>query len=122
MISNGEGGNYTVQVSGFNGATSNDPYMLRVETTPPPVPATCTPRTLGTAAAATNLVTTATGQVARDVNTLFVVDDQQLSRIYPSGTANGASVVTKLNSQATLTGFANAGFPAAVVHVDANSR
>ena len=122
VISNGEGGNYTVQVSGFNGATSNDPYMLRVATTPPPAPPACTPRTLGTAAAATTLVTTATGQVARDVNTLFVVDDQQLSRIYSTGTVTGANVVTKLNSQATLSGFANAGFPAAVVHVDANPR
>ncbi len=120
VISNGEGGNYTVQVSGFNGATSNDPYMLRVATTPPPAPPACTPRTLGTAAAATTLVTTATGQVARDVNTLFVVDDQQLSRIYSTGTVTGANVVTKLNSQTTLSGFANAGFPAAVVHVDAN--
>ena len=46
VISNGEAGNYTVQVSGFNGATSNDPYMLRVETTPPPAPPACTPRTL----------------------------------------------------------------------------
>ncbi len=122
VISNGEGGNYTVQVSGFNGATSNDPYMLRVATTPAPAPPACTPRTLGAATAATTLVTTATGQVARDVNTLFVVDDQQLSRIYSTGTVTGANVVTKLNSQATLSGFANAGFPAAVVHVDADAR
>ena len=120
VVSNGESGNYTVQVSGFNGATSADPYMLRVETTPPPAPPACTPRVLGSAAAATNLVTTAPGQVPSDVNTLFVVDDQQLSRIYSSGTTTGASVVAKLNSPANLAGFANAGFPAAVVHVDAN--
>ena len=121
VVSNGETGNYTVQVSGFNGATSDDPYMLRVDTTPPPAPPVCTPRVLGTAAAATNLVTTAPGQVPSDVNTLFVVDDQQLSRIYSSGTTTGASVVAKLNSAANLNGYANAGFPAAVVHVDANS-
>ncbi len=120
VISSGEVGNYTVQVSGFNGATSDNPYMLRAETTPPPVQPTCAPRTLGNAAAATNLVTTTTGQVASEVNTLFVVDDQQLSRIYASGGA-GASVLTKLNSAANLAGYANAGFPAAVVHVDANA-
>ncbi len=91
MVSNGEAGVYTVQVSGFNGATSNKPYMLRAETTPPPVQPTCTPRALGTAGAATTLVTTAPGQVASDVNTLFVVDDQQLSRIYSTITHDGAA-------------------------------
>ena len=121
VISNGEVGNYTVQVSGFNGATSNDPYMLRADTTPPPIQPTCTPRALGSAPAATTLVTTASGQAASAVNTLFVVDDQQLSRIYPTGTTNGASVIAKLNSAANFTGYANAGFPAAVVHVDANA-
>ena len=43
------------------------------------------------------------------------------SRIYSNATPTGASVVTKLNSAANLAGFANAGFPAAVVHVDANA-
>ena len=123
VVSNGEVGNYTVQVSGFNGATSDKPYMLRAETTPPVQPA-CTPRTFTGPAgtAATNLVTTLPGQVASDVNTLFVVDDQQLSRIYSTTTPTGASVVTKLNSTSNLTGYANAGFPAAVVHVDADTN
>ena len=50
MISNGEPGNYTVQVSGFNGATSNKPYMLRAETTPAAAAADVhAPRVLGTA-------------------------------------------------------------------------
>jgi CSLREA domain-containing protein len=119
VVSNGETGVYTIQVSSFNGAASNDPYMLRVNTAPPPIAPVCAPRAFGggTGTQASSLVTTATGQVASAVNTLFVVDDQQLERIY----ANGASVVNKLNSNTTLAGFSNAGFPAAVVHVDANA-
>jgi WD40-like Beta Propeller Repeat/Right handed beta helix region len=111
---------YTVQVSGFNGASSDQPYMLRAETTPPPAAPGCVPRSFtGTGTVAPALVTTAAGQAATDVNTLFVVDDQQFGNAY--GTA-GAGVVTKLNAAATLTGFANAGFPSAVVHVDANAN
>ena len=38
-----EGGTYTIQVSSFDGAYSNDPWMLRVERSPAiPLPATCT--------------------------------------------------------------------------------
>ncbi len=111
---------YTVQVSGFNGASSDQPYMLRAETTPPPAAPGCVPRSFtGTGTVAPALVTTAAGQAATDVNTLFVVDDQQFGNAYG---AAGASVVTKLNAAATLAGFANAGFPSAVVHVDANAN
>ena len=96
--------------------------MLRAETTPPPLAADLhAARARHRSRGARRSSTTATGQVASDVNTLFVVDDQQLSRIYSNGTPTGASVVTKLNSAANLAGFANAGFPAAVVHVDANA-
>ena len=111
---------YTVQVSGFNGASSDQPYMLRAETIPPPAAPACVPRSFtGTGTVAPALVTTAAGQAAADVNTLFIVDDQQFGNAYG---AAGASVVTKLNAAATLTGFANAGFPSAVVHVDANTN
>ena len=44
VVSPGGGGFYTVQVTGYNGATSPKPYMLRVATTPP--------RTTSTVAAA----------------------------------------------------------------------
>ena len=116
VISNGEPGVYTVQVSGFDGASSDQPYMLRAETTPPPAAPSCVPRTLtGNASAATSLVTVASGQAPSAVNTLFVVDDQQLANVYG---AAGTGVVTKLTSAATLNGLAAAGFPAAVVHVD----
>ncbi len=109
---------YTIQVSGFNGASSDRPYMLRAEATPPPAAPSCVPRTFtGSGNAALGLMTTAAGQVAAQVNTLFVVNDQQLAKTYG---AAGTGVVTKLTSAATLSGLATAGFPAAVVHVDNN--
>ena len=38
-----EGGTYTIQVASFDGAYSNDPWVLRVEKSPAiPLPATCT--------------------------------------------------------------------------------
>ena len=102
---------YTIQVTGFNGASSDKPYMLRVETTPPSPSASCVPRSFtSTGTVAPALVTTAPGQAASEVNTLFVVDDQQLGNIYG---AAGAGTVTKLNSAVTLAGFAAAGFPTA---------
>ena len=102
IVSDGGPGVYTVQVSGFDGASSNDPYMLRVETAPPPIAPACVPRAFGsTGTQAPALVTVAAGQAASAVKTLFVVNDQQLGSTY----ATGASVVTKLNAATTLSGF-----------------
>jgi WD40-like Beta Propeller Repeat/Right handed beta helix region/Periplasmic copper-binding protein (NosD) len=115
VVSNGESGHYTIQVSGFNGAASPQAYMLRAEVTPPPVQSACTPRILGSAGPASTLIETAPGQDPNTVTTLFVVDGQQLSRLY----ADGGSTLTALSS--SLPGFASTGFPAAIVHADADA-
>ena len=87
---------YTIQVTGFNGASSDQPYMLRAETTAPPVSATCVPRTFtGTGTIAPGLTTTAPGQAAAEVNTLFVVDDQQLGNIYGAAGAGTSRSSTR---------------------------
>ena len=66
---------YTIQVSGFDGASSDQPYMLRADTTPPPITSSCVPRSFtGTGTIAPALVTTAPGQAASEVTTLFVVE------------------------------------------------
>src|SRR5262249_46158023 len=44
VVSTGAGGPITIQVSGFNGASSASPYVLRVQALAPPTLPPCTPR------------------------------------------------------------------------------
>ncbi len=104
-------GEYVVQVSGFNNATSIEPYMLRAEVLPPRELAACVPRT-GTAAAS---ATEAADPVPAGVNTVFVVNRRQLARIYGDASADAtiASIRTRLAS------LAAAGYPSTILQVDA---
>ena len=104
-------GEYIVQVSGFNGAASTEPYMLRAEVLPPRAPAGCTPRTFPNAGTAAGSLTTA--PPANGVNTVFVVNRQQLERIY--GTTAATGVISSLDNGL------GASFPSSVLQVDALS-
>ena len=122
VISNGEVGNYTVQVSGFNGATSNKPYMLRAETTPragrsrrarPARSARRRRRRRSSRLRPARLRATSTRSSSSTTSSS--------AGSTRTTTPNGASVSRSSTRPRTSPGYANAGFPAAVVHVDANA-
>jgi len=103
-------GTYLIQVSGFNGAVGIEPAMVRAEVLPPRTPATCTVRSFDHTALPASSLTTAA--VPAGVNTVFVVNRQQLARVYGAATADHAI--------STLTGFAVLGYPGAVLQVDSD--
>jgi Tol biopolymer transport system component len=111
VVSPGGAGFFTIQVSGFNGASSPLPYMLRVETTPPPSLAAVPPRAIAGSAGALP------GALPAGLNTLFVVNRQQLEGLYGAGPAT--SVITTLN--ANLAALNGLGFPSAVLQVDGDA-
>ncbi len=106
-------GTYRIQVSGFNGASSNDAYMLRAEVLPPRSPVTCTPRVFphtGTAATSPT-----TGPVPPGVDTVFVVNRVQFGRIFDGADASIAAITARLGD------LASAGHPSVVLQVDSNA-
>jgi Peptidase family C25 len=110
VISAGETGFYTVQVTSYNGATSPDPYMLRVTSEAPRAPAETDARTV-TGTAATTLV----GTLPTGFNTLFIVNRQRLESIHSA--ADATNVLNAISTNQP--GFASLGFPSAVLSVDA---
>ncbi len=108
VLVSGGTGTYLIQVSGFNGATSTSPYMLRAELggVEPPPPTGCTnPRFTPPSPQ----VARAAPSVPAGTNTLFVVNESQLRALYPT------SADTAL---AAIDGFSAAGYPSAVLRVD----
>jgi uncharacterized repeat protein (TIGR01451 family) len=112
-ISTGESGFYTIQVSGYNGAFSDQPYVLRVKVTSPPAPpiGDCPARSFpypgeGTAG---SIPTT----LPDGLNTLFIVNQQQLGNMY--GAAAAANVMTAL---ANLASRGDLGVVGAVIRVE----
>ncbi|MEY2452234.1 MAG: hypothetical protein QOD92_1808, partial [Acidimicrobiaceae bacterium] len=90
---------FTIQVSGFNGASSPQPYVLRVTVLPPAsATAPCPARSLtgGTAGTLPSTLNPAT-------RTLILVNQKRLGDLY--GAAAASSVMTKLN---TLAGYVDA--------------
>jgi hypothetical protein len=82
---------FTVHVSGFNGAHSNDPYVLRVTVDgAKPAPACRAARTLPTATKGTF----PSLPLATSTKTLFLVNEQRLAQLYP--TADIAALRAKL--------------------------
>lgn len=102
------GGPYTIQVTGYNGATSERPYMLRVSVAPPVAPSTVGARTVG------STLGPALGTLPAGLTTVFVVNRQQLAGRYSDAAAG--SVITAL--QNNLTALSNLGFPSVILSVD----
>ena len=109
MVSPGGGGYATIAVFGYNGASSPDPYTLRVTTQAPPG-ITCTPRALtgGTAGTVPTIASLPT-----NLNTLILVNEKRIGATY--GAAAETSVVTSLNH---LAGDASLGVSGAVIPVE----
>ncbi|HET9730839.1 MAG TPA: choice-of-anchor Q domain-containing protein, partial [Acidimicrobiia bacterium] len=91
-------GNYAVQVSGYNGSTSTQPYLLRlalVGVTPPP----CAPVTHAFADGGSLAATTSLGT---NQHVLFVVPQHRLYQTF--GAARVDPVIAKLQTLATNVG------------------
>ncbi len=114
VVSDGQPGNYVIQVTGFNGASSAEPYMLRpVQRAPVALPS-CQPRTFPNAG--TNSTSLTRGTVPAVVDTVFVVNKAQWERVH--GAAAVASALTTLDAQ--MAGLAADGHPSAILQVDAD--
>ena len=111
-ISGGGTGNYLIQVTPYNGATSVEPYMIRVEIEPPPLNLTAAalPAPSGTAG-------TVPASVPAGTNTLFLWNRRQLTAQYGAGAA-GDVLAAMQQTQTQLTAL---GFPSAIVGVDGST-
>jgi uncharacterized repeat protein (TIGR01451 family) len=113
-ISQGEAGFYTIQVSGFNGSSSPDPYVLRVKVTPPPPTPQCEARAFPFDGEG---IAGAIPAISAAVNTLFIVNQERLGDTYGATAANG--VMTALGA---LAGRADLGMSGAVIPVEGYSE
>ncbi len=114
IITSGQGGFATIGVSGYNGATSTTPFVLRVQETPPPALPACPARTFPNGAPSSFAPGTLPTSIATSRKTLFIVDKQRLTALY------GATAVTNLlNSLNTLA--ARSEVAGTVLDVDGNA-
>jgi Tol biopolymer transport system component len=107
-----EGGTYTIQVAGFDGAFSNDPWMLRIEKSPKlPLPASCTnpPATGGG-------VVKPMPVVPANASTLYLFASKHFGDVYGLQAENDV-----WNALQTLAGRTDAA-RGAVIPVDANTN
>jgi hypothetical protein len=79
------GASYILQVTGYNGATSDEPYVLRVRTTAPPPPLECTPTVLPSTPHAA-----APAGSRADAQTLILLAEERLAATH--GTAEAEQV------------------------------
>jgi CSLREA domain-containing protein len=94
IITEGQTGYVTIGISGYNGAASDRPFVLRVQETPPPPLPTCPARSLTVSGAAQG---TLPATVNANTKTLFILDKQRLTALYGS-----TAVTTLLSSLNTL--------------------
>jgi Tol biopolymer transport system component len=109
-------GFYTIQVSGYNGATSNLPYTVHIEEiAPPPTPA-CPPRAYpaaGSLAGGAGVAGTVP-TIPANANTLFLFDKKRFGDTY--GATAAQNVQSSLNELGTRTAM---GVSGVVVPVEA---
>ena len=80
IVTHGETGNAVIGVSGYNGAFSNDNYVLRVKVTPPPTLPACQPLT--NLAPTLAVPSTLPASLPSTTKALFLVDRQRLAGLY----------------------------------------
>ena len=114
LVSQGESGQYIVQVSDYEG-DSPLPYMLEVEVEGPPNLGACAaPRSFPAEFAGQGVIGTMP-TIPANVNTLILVNQQRLGRTY--GNAAATNVMNSLNQ---LAGRADLGIVGAVIPVDSS--
>jgi hypothetical protein len=111
IITTGQGGFATIGVSGYNGASSAKPFVLRVQETPPPPLPNCPARNLTVSAANQG---TLPSSLPSSTKTVFLVDKQRLMAMYPA-----ADVSSMLTALGTLAARSEVG--GTILYVDGNA-
>lgn len=104
--------NFQVQVSGYNGAFSSEPYMLRVKVTSPAEDLPCITRSFGTTGVQGSLPLP--DSIPANTETLFLVNQKRLGDMYGSVDDNnpltaddwGSRIVSRLGTLAAYAGDA----------------
>ncbi|MEM7339570.1 MAG: hypothetical protein AAF467_13035 [Actinomycetota bacterium] len=111
-------GTYYIQVSGYSGANSTDPYALYVNVADPPAPLACVGQDYQSSA---NTGTLPDATAMAGVNTLILVNQERLFGKYGTD-ANTA--LTAINDLVTYTNVTNPGLgvTAAIVPVDGDGN
>ena len=91
-------GDYVVAVSGYNGSTSNDPYLVRARVFTPTSDASCDARSFPYPAGASGPIPA----IAADVNTVFLTHPARLEATY--GAAEAADIANALAERRELPG------------------
>jgi Tol biopolymer transport system component len=89
-ISDGAPGTYVVQVTGYNGASSVEPYMLRIESEAPRQAPACQPRLSGLSFGTAPGVNVAS--IPADADTLFLANGPQLAAAGSGGVVDWFSM------------------------------
>jgi hypothetical protein len=113
LVSQGEAGNYLVQVSDYQG-DSNLPYMLEVKVSGPPDLGECTARSF--AHAGEGVAGTMPATLPANLNTLILVNQKRLGDTY--GATAASNVMAKLNQ---LAGRNDLGIVGAVIPVESDA-
>ena len=108
-ISDGAPGEYVLQVTGYNGVNSVEPYMLRIETEAPRLGPTCTERFTGLSFGSAAGVDIAS--IPADTDTLFLAAGPQLAAAGGPGTVDWFSMTNLDRLRAT-------GHPSALVRLE----
>jgi hypothetical protein len=94
IVTNGETGNAYVTVSGYNGGFSVNPYVVRLQVTPPPTLPTC-PSVTGMSTPTPGTLP-AISSLPADTNTLFLVNRQRMAALHDG--SNTMSIDTLLGT------------------------
>jgi hypothetical protein len=105
----GDAGFYRVSVAGYNGAASDEPYLVTVRQQIPAGSGVCPARPAPTAAPGA-----ATPSIPSDRRTVFVINEQRLRSQYPAAAVN--SMLAKLTTLANRVEVAGT-----IVRVDSNA-
>jgi hypothetical protein len=117
--SDSTGGTIRFQVSGYNGANSNMPFLLNVTTVGSPTKLPCKPPTYTGTTTATPAPLTS---IPSDTNTLFLVNKSRLEQIYGTSASGSAAVNQAIADVTRLAGESFGGYAikGQVVYVDAD--
>jgi hypothetical protein len=105
IVTAGESGVATIGISGYNGAASDSPYVLRVTITPPPpVPTSCPARSFANGSPSAFANGTLPSSLPTATKSIFVVNKQRLYAMY--GRVTMDALLTRLGGQSTAGSFA----------------
>jgi Tol biopolymer transport system component len=110
-VSDGVPGEYIVQIKAYNGATSVEPYMVRLQTEAPRLAPACQPRFPGLSFGAATGVDLAS--IPADTDTLFLANGPQLAAV-------GGQTVLDWFSMLHLNELRADGHPSALVRLEDN--